>query len=797
MSKRRPEGIEQYNHPAGGWDALKAVVGALRGQQATVTGVEALARQNQPEGFDCPGCAWPDPKHTSAFEFCENGAKAVTWEATTKRVGPEFFDRYTVASLWQQSDFWLEDQGRLTRPLKYNATTDKYEAVDWDDAFADVAAKLNALGSPNMAEFYTSGRASNEAAFLFQLFARQFGTNNFPDCSNMCHEPTSVGLPMSIGVGKGTVTLEEFDDAELLICIGHNPGTNHPRMMTPLHNAARRGARIIVLNPLRERALERFEAPQAPIEMVTFSSTPIATNYLQVKCGGDAAALKGISKALVEMDDKARMAGLAPTLDHPFIAEHTSGFDAFAADLRATEWSDIEKVSGLPRTNLLKIAEAYAASSATIVCYGMGITQHRTGTANVQQIVNLLLLKGNIGKQGAGICPLRGHSNVQGNRTVGITERPTKAFLDRLGSVFRFDPPREHGHSVIESIAAMRDGKSKAVLCLGGNLAMATADSQSAFAGFRQLDLAVHIATKLNRTHLLTRKTSYIFPCLGRTDLDIQAGGRQAITVEDSMSMVHASRGFLKPPSDQLKSEPAIIAGIAKATLGPKSIVDWERLISDYDLIRDGIEAVFPDFESYNDRIRKPGGFRLPNSAAMRVWNTATQKANFFIFSGLEEDATAVDSDVLRLMSLRAHDQYNTTIYGLNDRYRGVFGRRDILFANPADIERLGMSEGDVVDVATALEHERPDRVVRGLTLVSYNIPAGCCACYYPESQPLVALEHCDKQSLTPSYKSIPVRISVAASRSEADTSVSHEGVVGRPPIVGSSSDQLMPVQSK
>jgi len=780
MTKPRPEGIRDYHEPAGGWGALKALAVALKEQQLLINGVPTLFKQNQPEGFDCPGCAWPDPKHTSAFEYCENGAKAVTWESTAKRVGPDFFSQHTVSSLWERSDYWLENQGRLTHPMRYNAETDRYEPVEWQVAFDDIAVRMNALQDPNQAEFYTSGRASNEAAFLFQLFARQFGTNNFPDCSNMCHEPTSVGLPRSIGIGKGTVTLEDFDRAELILCIGHNPGTNHPRMMTPLRDASRRGARIIALNPLRERALERFEAPQAPIEMATMSSTPIASNYFQVKVGGDAAALKGICKALIEMDRIAGAAHHAPVLDHAFISGHTAGFGEYADDLRGSDWASIEKVSGLARADLEQIAAAYSASSATIICYGMGITQHVTGTANVQQIANLLLLKGNMGKPGAGICPLRGHSNVQGDRTVGITERPSKEFLDRLRDVFGFEPPRAFGHSVVESIEAMRDGRSKAIICLGGNLAMAASDPQACLSGFRRLDLAVHLATKLNRTHLLTGKVNYLFPVLGRTDNDIQASGRQCVTVEDSMSMVHASRGFLNPPGADVRSEPAILAGIAKATLGQKSVVDWEGLAGNYDLIRNGIEAVFPDFEAYNDRIKVPGGFQLPNSAAMRVWKTPTGKANFLIFRGLEEDATTTDSNVLRMTSLRAHDQYNTTIYGLNDRYRGVFGRRDVLLISPNELARLGMAEGDIVDVATALEHARPDRIVQGLTLVSYNLPDGCCASYYPESQPLVALEHRDPDCLTPSYKSIPVVIRRAKAAVAAERSVVRDGVVGR-----------------
>jgi molybdopterin-dependent oxidoreductase alpha subunit len=779
MDKKRPDGIREYNEPAGGWGALKAVAEALKREQVAVTGAGTLLKNNQPEGFDCPGCAWPDPKHTSAFEFCENGAKAVAWESTAKRVDPSFFAEHSVSELWQRPDHWLEGQGRLTSPLRYNSDTDHYEPVSWVEALSDIGARLQAIEDPNEVEFYTSGRASNEAAFLFQLFARVYGTNNFPDCSNMCHEPTSVGLPQSIGVGKGTVSLEDFEVADLILSIGHNPGTNHPRMMTSLHDASRRGAAIVVFNPFKERALERFQAPQVPLEMATFTSTPIASQYFQVKIGGDAAALKGICKAVVEMDRAALEAKEAPVLDHAFLREHTAGFEAFTADLETTEWSDIEVSSGLSRDQLELVARIYARAKATIACYGMGITQHRTGTDNVHQIANLLLLRGNIGRPGAGVCPLRGHSNVQGNRTVGITERPKTDFLDRMEAVFARSMPRKHGHSVVESIAAMREGRSKAVICLGGNLAIAAPDSKACFAAFRRTELAVSLATKLNRTHLLTGKATYVLPVVGRTEQDVQSTGVQSITVEDSMSMVHASKGFLKPPGPLLRSEPWIIAEIARATLGDDTGIGWASLAGNYALIREKIEAVFPEFESFNARLRQPGGFQLPNAAADRSWDTASGKATFLLFDHLEEDEATKDPAVLRLATMRSHDQYNTTIYGLDDRYRGVFGRRDILFLNARDGARLGFAEGDVVDVETALVHASPDRIVRALTVVTYDVPDGCCAAYYPETQPLVALEHVDLQSLTPSYKSIPVRLSRASKVAESETGVGREGLVG------------------
>lgn len=779
MTRKRPEGIVDYRGPAGGWGALKAVALALKDQQVIARGAHVLMNQNKPDGFDCPSCAWPDPKHTSSFEFCENGAKAVAWEATTKKIGPDFFAAHSVRELWTRSDYWLEDQGRITEPLRYNAETDHFEVVAWADAFGEIGRELASLAHPDQAEFYTSGRASNEAAFLYQLFVRMYGTNNFPDCSNMCHEASSVGLPVSIGVGKGTVSLEDFDHADLILSFGHNPGTNHPRMMATLRSVSRRGGQIIVFNPLKERALERFESPQSVVEMVTLSATRIASNYFQVKVGGDAAAIKGICKALLALDGKARAAGQAAVLDHDFIALHTAGFDLLVADLEATGWDAIERASGLSRAGLEQVAQAYATAKATIVCYGMGITQHATGTHNVQQLVNLLLLKGNIGRPGAGICPLRGHSNVQGDRTVGIWEKPDPVFLDRLSEVFGFAPPRAHGHSVVESIAAMRDGRAKALICLGGNLAIASSDPQACFAGFRNLDLSVHITTKLNRTHLLVGARTFVLPCLGRTDMDMQAAGLQFVTVEDSMSMVHASRGFVKPPSDNVRSEPWIVAQIAKATLAGRHGVDWDGLVADYDRIREKMEAVFPDFHDFNDRVRRPGGFHLPNPAGRRIWKTSTGKANFIPSPRLDEDETTGDPMVLRLTTLRAHDQFNTTIYALNDRYRGVFGRRDILFLNENEMARRGLAEGDLVELATALKHARQDRIVRGLTLVRFDLPEGCCAAYYPEMQPLIALENHDPQSGTPSYKSVPVHVRPMRAGDDENRIVVREGVAG------------------
>ena len=754
-------GVKPYRGPAGGWGALKATAKAVREQMDMAEAPLLLYRTNKPAGFDCPGCAWPDKEHTSTFQFCENGAKAVTWEATNKRVTPEFFGQHTVTELLGWTDYQLENEGRLTHPLAYDPASDKFQPIGWDAAFARIGEILRALPDPNMAELYTSGRASNEAAFLYQIFAREYGTNNLPDCSNMCHEATSVGLPQSIGIGKGTVSLEDFDHAELIISIGHNPGTNHPRMMGTLHEIARRGAPIIVFNPLRERALERFADPQSPVEMATNSSTDIASSYYQVKVGGDAAALKGIMKALLALDDAS-----PGVVDHGFIAAHTNGYAALEADLRATTWEDIETASGLPRAALESVAAAYAKSNATIIPYGMGITQHLRGTETVQQIANLLLLRGNFGKPGAGICPLRGHSNVQGDRTVGITEKPAAVMLERITQTFGFIPPTAHGHDAVAAMQAIADGRSRVLICLGGNLAVALPDPAQCFAAMRKLDLAVHIGTKLNRSNLLVGRDAIIFPCLGRTEQDIQATGPQAVTVEDSMSMVHASQGKLPPASKNLRSECAIIAGMAAATL-PASRVDWAGLAGDYNRIRDAIEQVFPDFHGYNQRIQVPGGFRLPLPPTELVWKTPSGRAEFIVFKGLEEDLGRTSPEILRLTTIRSHDQYNTTIYGMDDRYRGVFGRRDVVFMNQADLAAQGLAHGDTVTVETAFESGEIARL-DGFIVIAHDIAQGSVAAYYPEANGLVPLSHHDPQSGTPSYKSVPVRIFASSQKAFA-----------------------------
>jgi len=770
--QNRTNGIAPYGGAAGGWGALKAVADAIRGQMSVKQDVIALFKVNQPQGFDCPGCAWPDPQHASSFEFCENGAKAVSWEATSKRTTPAFFAAHTVTELWERSALHLEGEGRLTHPMKYDAASDTYQPIEWETAFREIGEHLRSYEDPDSVEFYTSGRASNEAAFLWQLFAREYGTNNFPDCSNMCHEPTSVGLPESIGVGKGTVELEDFDHCDLVLCIGHNPGTNHPRMLGTLREVAKRGGTIVAINPLRERGLERFTSPQSPIEMLSLSSTELASTYYKVRVGGDAAMLKGVMKILLTLHEEALSLGKPGVIDEAFITQHTEGFDALKADLESTDWDHILKVSGMTREEIQHVARLYASAERTIICYGMGITQHQYGTQNVQQIANLLLMRGNIGKPGAGICPLRGHSNVQGDRTVGITEIPPQSLLDSIEKVFGFRPPQKHGHGAVEAIKAMRDGKAKALLCLGGNLAEAISDPQVTFPAMRNLDLVVHMATKLNRSHLLLGRHNYLLPVLGRTETDVQATGAQSVTVEDSMSMVHASRGSLDPASPHLKSEPALVAALAKATL-PDSVVDWSAMAADYSRIRDAIEAVFPAFENFNERIKHPGGFRLYNAASERVWHTPSGKAQFKVMQGINEDPRSLKCHDLVLTTLRSHDQYNTTLYGLNDRYRGVTGRRDVLFINAEEAEKRQLRVGDRVDLMALDPEGNPtSRQMKNLTIVIIDMAPGSVGAYYPEANVMVPLDSHDTQSGIPAYKSIPIAMTRVTEETQTTSGV-------------------------
>ena len=754
--------IRKYDGPAGGWGALKSVAAHLIEQDIEIKGVRTLLHANQPDGFDCPGCAWPDRDHTSTFEFCENGAKAVAAEATRHRAGPELFARYSVSRLAEYSDHWLEQQGRLTHPMRYDAASDHYVPVSWDEAFGLMAKHLDALPSPDEAIFYTSGRTSNEAAFLYQLFVREYGTNNFPDCSNMCHESSGTAMKKQIGVGKGTVSLHDFEKADAIFIFGQNPGTNHPRMLGELRDAARRGCRIVAFNPLRERGLERFADPQDKLQMATGGASKIASDYLQLKIGGDLAAVKGIIKHVLECDAQAIARGDASLLDRAFIDEHCTGFDAFRADVQAESWHTIVAECGLSETQLRQVGDIYLRAERVIACWGMGITQHRHSVATIHMIVNLLLLRGNIGREGAGACPVRGHSNVQGDRTMMIWEKPPQAFLDRLQQVFGFDPPRKEGYDTIAAIEAMREGRARVFFGMGGNFAVATPDSEATARGLRRCDLTVHVTTKLNRSHLIHGKQALILPCLGRTEIDMQATGPQAVTVEDSMSMVHLSSGINAPASDQLLSEPAIVARLAHATLGARSKIAWLALIEDYDRIRDLIQSTFDDFHDFNARVRVAGGFRLSNPARDRVWSTASGKAAFIAAQVPTENPIHRArrehraQPVFTLATMRSHDQYNTTVYGLNDRYRGVFGERRVLFIHADDIAALGMKAGDWVDLES-LHDDEVKRIVRRFLLVEYDIPRGCLAAYYPETNPLVPLSSFADESRTPTSKSVPV----------------------------------------
>ncbi len=761
MDKSKQQGrIEPYHHPAAGWGALKYVAINLIKEKVAGGNYRTLFKQNQPDGFDCPGCAWPDRKHSSTFEFCENGVKAVAAESTTKRVTPAFFEAHTVEALMKQTDYELEQHGRLTDPMVYDALTDKYRPISWGDAYALIAKELNKLSSPHQAAFYTSGRASNEAAFVYQLFVRMFGTNNFPDCSNMCHEATSRGLPVTVGIGKGTVTLDDFELADTILIFGQNPATNHPRMLGELRECSRRGATIVSINPLRERGLERFASPQHPLEMLTMSSTKIASTFIRPKVGGDFALLKGVAKRVLELDDEAIERGVERVLDIDFIEAHTHGFDAFAADLRAESWPVLEAESGVAREDIEALARIYANGKRVIATWGMGLTQHKNSVATVQMLSNLMMMRGNIGREGAGLCPVRGHSNVQGNRTVGIEEKPTPEFLDRLGQVFHFEPPREHGYDVVETIEAMIAGNVRVFIGLGGNFAIATPDTPRTFDALRSCELTVHIATKLNRSHLVHGKHALILPTLGRTEIDMQGGVAQGVTVEDSMSMVHVSYGMNLPASTNLRSEVAIVANVAHATLGSDK-ADWLGMANDYSRIRDAIEQTIEGFENYNERIAHPGGFHLRVASRERDWKTGTGKANFVV-NAIEHDTPIARAKrlhgerVMVLMTTRSHDQYNTTIYALDDRYRGVFGQRRVVFINRADLEMLGMKAGEWVDMTTIWD-DGIDRRADSFLLVEYDIPRGCIGAYYPETNPLVPLSSVGDVCNTPTSKSIPV----------------------------------------
>jgi len=754
--------IKPYQAAAGGWGSLEATTRFVFDSKQVLKNMRNLMRMNKAKGFDCPGCAWGDD-NKSTFSFCENGAKAVTWEATRRFVDAEFFAAHSVSALYQQSDYFLEYQGRLTQPLRYNRATDHYEPIGWDDAFTLIARHLQALDNPNQLELYTSGRASNEASWLYQLFGRMFGTNNFPDCSNMCHEASGTGLKRSIGVGKGTIRLDDFDHADAIFVFGQNPGTNHPRMLHSLRHAADHGAKIVTFNTLRERGLERFADPQKPLEVVTSKAGTISSTYYQPNLGGDMAAVRGMVKVLSESHHARVAAGEKGLFDEAFIQANTEGVDAYLAQVAATEWAQIEQQSGLTEQQIREAAAIYQSAERVICTWAMGITQHKHSVDTVREIVNLQLLFGQLGKPGAGLCPVRGHSNVQGNRTMGIDEKPSKAFLDSMANHFGFEPPRNIGHNTVEALEAMLRDEIKVLIALGGNLAAAAPDSPRTEEALSRCELTVQISTKLNRSHLVPGKQdALILPTLGRTEQDIQASGPQFITVEDSFSMVHASEGIGKPLADTQRSETWIVAGIANAVLGSDKL-DWQALAGNYDLIRDHIAATIPGFQNFNQQCELPGGFYLGNAAAELRFNTLNNKAQFSAAALPDSLFPQLgDTEVpFTLQTLRSHDQYNTTIYGLDDRYRGVYGQREVLFIHPDDMAELGLQAGENVDIET-LWNDGITRKVTGFKLVPYAIPRGNLAAYYPETNPLVPLSSFGDGSGTPTSKSVPVKISLS-----------------------------------
>lgn len=709
-----------------------------------------LARMNQKDGFDCPGCAWPDPDDRSALaEFCENGAKAAAWETTTRRLDWRFFQRYSIDELARRSDHWLGQQGRLTVPLMLRPGSRFYEPIDYDEAFERIATALGALDSPNEALFYTSGRTSNEAAFLYQLFVRAFGTNNLPDCSNMCHESSGVGLGETVGIGKGSVTLEDIHEADTIIIMGQNPGTNHPRMLTALQKAKENGARIIAVNPLPEAGLMRFSNPQRPMQILG-ASTEIADLFLQVQINGDVALLKALMCLLLEAE--AQKPG--EVLDDDFIEQHTEGFETLRAHLAEQSLDALIASCGISREQLDQAVEIILRSRKTIVCWAMGLTQHKNGVGNVREIVNFLLMRGSIGKPGAGTCPVRGHSNVQGDRTMGIHDRPPKALLDRIQEVFGFEPPRDHGFNTVEAIHAMLEGRAKVFFAMGGNFLQATPDTEQSAKALQNCEMLVHVSTKLNRGHLIHGKWSIILPCLARSEADTQAYGAQFVTVENSMGVVHSSQGSLKPAHPELFSEPAIVARLAEKVLGPEVPVGWCWLVEDYDRIRNLIDKTIPGFEDFNTRVREPGGFHLYNGARERKFNTKSGKAHFTVNDA--PDLTIPDG-AFRMMTVRSHDQYNTTVYGEDDRYRGIKGGRRVVFMNEDDMREAEIAHQSLVDLENDFGGQR--RVAQRFTAVAYPIPRRCVGTYFPEANVLVPLDNFAEGSFTPASKDVIVRI--------------------------------------
>ncbi|WP_286917291.1 MULTISPECIES: FdhF/YdeP family oxidoreductase [Pseudomonas] len=761
---------QPYSSSSGGWGSAFSVMNILWRQQALGKGPLALLKQNKPDGFACVSCAWAKPGNPHALEFCENGAKATAWELTALRTGPELFAKHSLTELRTWSDYELERHGRLTHPMRYDATSDRYVTTTWEEAYRGIGEQLRGL-EPDSVIFYASGRASLETSFMYQLLARAYGTNNLPDSSNMCHESTSVGLQESIGVPVGTVSLNDFERTDCIFFFGQNVGSNSPRMLHPLQEARKRQVPIISFNPLRERGLERFVNPQSPVEMLGPDSTVISTQYHQVAIGGDTAAVMGIAKALLAMDRTAQAEGRPTVIDHAFIAEHTEGVDAFLAQVDQHEWITLEERSGLKRAALEAAATVYARSERVMIIYGMGLTQHRHGVQNVQMLVNLLLLRGNIGKPGAGICPVRGHSNVQGQRTVGITEDPSKVPADKIESLFGIQVPKKKGMATVDACEGIVAGTVKGFIGLGGNFLRAVPDTDRIEPAWANLTLNVQIATKLNRTHLFPGQHGWLLPCLGRIESDVQDGRRQVYTTEDSTGCIRAWEGRAEPASEHLRAELAIIAGLAQATLSGREQIPWELWRQDYARVREAIAQTYPEiFHDMEKRMWEPGGFHRPLGACERKWTTPSGKAQFVTAKTLDEDddisQNSDQRDVLQLMTLRSNDQFNTTVYGYEDRFRGVKGTRSVIFLNRNDIVRLGFHPGDWVTIRTAIE-PGVRREVGPMQIIAYDIPINCAGAYYPECNALIPLWHYASKSKVPAAKSIPVTLHKAQARAE------------------------------
>ena len=756
MSKNS-EPIAQ-NGPAGGWGSLRGIARIFGSAWSSPAATDTLMRQNKPGGFMCTSCAWPKPPNYHAFEFCENGAKATLWELTSARCGPEFWDDHTVSELRGWKDHDLETEGRLTHPLRYDSQSDRYKPVSWDEAFEEIGRTLNRLEADSVV-FYSSGHAALEPSYLYALLARLYGTNNLPQSSNMCHETTSVGLKKVIGSPVGTINWHDLAKCDALFFFGQNPGSNSPRFLHPLEEAKKRGARIVTFNPIREQGLVSFINPQNPTAMLTGRETKVSDLYLQLKAGGDIAAIMGLCKVVVEADDDAVANNTARVLDTKFIEQHSAGFDEFLQCVHDTSWEAIVDESGSSEDDLREAGRIYVDSQRVIGVYGMGLTQHTHGSLNIAMLVNLLLMRGNIGREGAGICPVRGHSNVQGQRTVGIAEKTKLVPMDKLKELFGFDPPQKDGRNIVEAVEGLHDGSINGFICLGGNLLRAVPDQKRMEEAWPKQELTVMISTKLNRSHLFPGKTAFILPCLGRAEVDRQGSGDQSCSTEDSFSNISGSIGRRKPPSELVMSELAIIAGIAKASLPDNPNVKWDQWLDDYGRVRDLIEATYPeDFRDYNGRLFQPGGFYRGNPAHDRIWNTQSGKAEFTSPGQLTSLGFEERPGRFRLITLRSNDQFNTTIYGYSDRMRGIEGTRDVVLMNPADIESGGYNPGGKVRLVTDLE-DGHDRRLDGLTLTPYEIPRGTIASYYPECNVLVPLSHHDQLSKTPGSKSIPVRV--------------------------------------